>query len=99
MNIAVLNFTEKNVPNNETPLTYITVIETSFTTEQTQSLAIAISNVKEHADWGESLSEFNIPENWEDYGWNEKMKAVCEHMADYVGFKIIDADLINEEVN
>ena len=97
--IAILNFSEMNAPCSEKPLTYSIAIETTFTTEQIQALAVAISNIKEHADWGESISDFIIPDNWESYGWNEKIRIVCEHMAKYVGFKIIDTESINVEVN
>ncbi len=99
--IAILDFLEPNadVPYGTLPFTYSIVIETAFTTEQIQALADAIGNIKEHADWGESISDFIIPDNWKSCEWEEKIRIVCEHMAKYVGFKIIDAEFIYTEVS
>ena len=96
-----LHFVERNVPTkNETPLEKNFAVETDLTNDEAQSLIVAIANVKEHADWGESLSDFDIPDNWNDLGWDEKLELAVRHMADFTGrYKVIDMLTVFTSVN
>ena len=83
--IAMLRFTEANPPMSDEALTEDIVIKTDLDQKELNSLIIAIGNVKEHADDDESLSDFDIPDNWDSYGWDEKISVVTEHMAEITG--------------
>ena len=74
-NIAILNFEEDNPPSSDDKLHHQILIKTDMQT----------NTEIEHADSGESISDFIIPDNWDDYGWDEKINIVCEHMATFTG--------------
>jgi len=98
--IALLHFTEANAPSVYDTLSTDIIIKTDMTPNELDSLIIAISNVKEHADMGESISDFIIPDNWEDFGWDEKIKEVCNHMSSFTGrFVVIEAHKFYTDVN
>ena len=85
-NIAILNFEEDNPPSSDDKLYHQVLIKTDMQTDtEIEGLITAIANIKEHADSGESISDFIIPDNWDDYGWDEKINIVCEHMATFTG--------------
>ena len=99
-NLALLHFTEANPPSESDSLTTDIIIDTDLTPDELDSLIIAISNTKEHADMGESISDFDIPDNWEDYGWDEKINIVCQHMSDFTGrFSLKEVIKSTTEVN
>lgn len=97
---AILNFTEANPPEDDSPMSVHIAIETDLDTDGLQQMATAIANIKEHADNDESLSGFEIPDGWEDEAWDDKILAVCAYMEKYTGrFKILVGDSTEVEVN
>ncbi|MCR5201822.1 MAG: hypothetical protein K6D02_01825 [Lachnospiraceae bacterium] len=75
--------------DTDTPITDV-YIETILSLKEVEMLGIAISNIKEHADRGESLSDFVIPANWDTLSLSDKLEKVCTHMSAYTErFKII----------
>jgi hypothetical protein len=75
------------------------LIETDINENELSGLAVAIGNVKAHADDGESLSNFPIPTNWASLDWDEKVRAAVKHMETYVGrYTLLDSLKITSEV-
>ena len=92
---AVLHFTE-----NGTGEEMFVVFSTCMKKKELEMLAQAIANIKEHADRGEELSDFEIPDRWKDLGFKEKISLVCGHITDYVGVNMVDRiDTINTVVH
>ena len=89
MHFAILHFDEK--PDvGIIPAKIDILIKTDMSEIELSALITAIANVKEHADWGESISEFIIPDNWENMYWDERVKLAVNHMSKYVGrFEIV----------
>lgn len=67
------------------------IIVTTLSTEsEIDQLAQAIVNVKTHADMGESISDFIIPEHWNELAWNVRLILVVSYMEEYTGvFEVI----------
>lgn len=92
--IAILHFKEANAPSSDDALEHNIVIRTDLESDELDALITAIANVKEHADEDESISDFDVPDNWDSYGWDEKIDIVCEHMAEFTGrFETMIADM------
>ncbi len=73
------------------------IVTTLQTKEEIESLAQAIANVKHLADDGESISDFPIPEHWNDLAWNVKLSIVVDYMQKYTGvYEVLH--LYNEKV-
>ncbi len=99
-NFAVLHFTEMNPPAQYDQLKLDVLIQTDMDKDEVKSLAVAIGNIKMHADDGESLSGFEISEIWDELGWDEKIQEVVEYMQDYVGrFVVVNVFVADTEVN
>jgi hypothetical protein len=101
MKIAKLHFTESNPPSNDDSLQYDIIIETDMNQFELQSIIDAIASIKEHADMGESISDFIIPDGWDSYGWDEKIKIAAEYLSGYTGlkFRTVDAICVQVSVN
>lgn len=88
--IAIMKFHEINAPDGQALNTAI-IIRTDLKDKEIDTLITAIANIKEHADDGESISGFEVPDNWESRGWDEKIWDVAEYFAGYTGtFEIVE---------
>ena len=97
---AILHFTEANPPADYDVLHKDVLVKTDMDQKELDALITAIGNIKMHADDEESLSGFEIPEIWDELGWDEKIQEVVEHMQDYVGrFEVVDVIFASTEVN
>ncbi len=83
--IARLHFTEFDPPADDEALECDIVVNTSMTESELRGVATAIANIVYHANMGEPLSEFYAPDNWDDIGWNDKIRMVAEHMSELIG--------------
>ena len=109
--IAILHFDEDMPPEDDEPLEEDIVIRTSLSRKEILELARKISRVKVAADNiakrdpddfldRPSTEGFSVPSNWDDYGWDEKLNAICEYFAGMDGsFTIETAETAVESVN
>ena len=102
---AKLHFTEANPPAGNEALQCDIFVETCMTESELKGVATAISNIVYHANMGEPLSEFCIPDNWEKIGWKDKIRMVAEHMSELIGAGFcveikdsVNAVCINEKI-
>ena len=80
----ILHFTNKHAGADDLKNTFV-IISTDMTQGELGALVLEIADIKEHADWGEDLSEFDIPDGWDSYSFEQKILSVCRHMSEYVG--------------
>lgn len=101
MKIAKLHFTESNPPSDDDSLQCDIIVETDMNQFELQSIIDVIANIKEHADMDESISDFIVPDDWNSYGWDEKIKIVTEYMSGYTGlkFRTVNAISVSASVN
>lgn len=98
--IAVLRFEESNAPQGDDPFVYDVLIKTSMNEEKLWKLIKDICNTKEFADDGLSRGRFNVPEDWEDFGWHEKIDYVIEfYKKEIADFDFVNFEIVSCEVN
>lgn len=92
--MKIINFVEEFVPENEAPLEFFVAVGKEDSACEFGSL---VKNIKELADGTEGSSEqivkfdgytFNVPVNYEDMSWDEKIVIVCDFVAQQGNYTI-----------
>ena len=83
--LALIYFLEDSFYSRIGGKEHTIIIETTLTSSELNDLSDAIGDIKQYADCGESIHDFPVPDNWNDYDWDEKLDIICEYMSDYTG--------------
>lgn len=79
--VVIINVTEGNVADGDDPYVTSLLLETEKSNETIESAISMINIVKESADDGDtSMYGFEIPEDWEDLGWDEKVAETFKYV-------------------
>ena len=104
--LYLLHFTESNVPYNDEPLTEDIIIETDMNRTDVYRLAKKIAEIKENADSYDADPDydidtlgFDVPNDWCETEWNEKIQLVTDYMESINDFKTVDFYMCESEVN
>lgn len=110
--IGILHFDEMNAPDGD-PLEEDIVITSGLNRKELNDLAYKIAQAKEIADEVADaedddlvsidtslLAGFVVPDDWDDYGWNDKIYTICAHYSYTMGtFQIESAETAVAKVN
>ena len=103
--MKIINFVEFFVPANDAPLEFFVAVDDSESACEFGSL---VKNIKELADDIEGSSEkivefdgytFNVPVNYEDMSWDEKIVTICDFVAQQGNYKIDYPTVFYKSVN
>ena len=100
---AIIRFIEFDPPKGASPQKKTVLIKTSMTDAEIRELSGNICQIVESAYAEHSYMDFQIPDEWEFFDWEEKIDAATEYLAetqktfDICEFKEIKRHLCNRK--